>query len=124
MDEIPLFERRIKNKEVELGFSREKSLIEARRCYLCFYNFQIDIDRCIYCLACIDVMPVDCIIMARDIQMSEDGDLHYIATNRWDEVQAITIDNNKCIRCGNCVRACPVDCISISRYNLEVVEEK
>ena len=124
MDETPLFERRIKNKEVELGFSREKSLIEARRCYLCFYNFQIDIDRCIYCLACIDVMPVDCIKMVRDIQMNEDGDLKYIETNRWDEVQAITIDNNKCIRCGNCVRACPVDCISISRYNLEVVEEK
>ena len=124
MDETPLYERRIKNKEVEQGFSKEKSLIESRRCYLCHYNFQIDIKRCIYCLACIDVMPVDCIKMAKDIQITEDGDLHYIETNRWDEVQAITIDNNKCIRCGNCVRACPVDCISISKYNLEVVEEK
>jgi formate dehydrogenase major subunit len=124
MDETPLYERRIKNKEVELGFSKETSLIESRRCYLCHYNFQIDIKRCIYCLACIDVMPVDCIKMAKDIQITEDGDLHYIETNRWDEVQAITIDNNKCIRCGNCVRACPVDCISISKYNLEIVEEK
>jgi len=124
MDETPLYERRIKNKEVELGFSKETSLIESRRCYLCHYNFQIDIKRCIYCLACIDVMPVDCIKMAKDIQITEDGDLHYIETNQWDEVQAITIDNNKCIRCGNCVRACPVDCISISKYNLEVVEEK
>ncbi|MCK4761246.1 MAG: FAD-dependent oxidoreductase [Candidatus Aminicenantes bacterium] len=124
MDEIPLHERRIKDKEVETGFSKEKSLIESRRCYLCHYNFQIDIDRCIYCLACIDVMPVDCIKMAKDVQVDEDGNMHYIATDRWDEVQAITIDNDKCIRCGNCVRACPVDCISISKYKLEVIEHK
>jgi len=122
MDEIPINERREKNREVEIGFSQEKALIEARRCYLCHYNFQIDISRCIYCLACIDVMPVDCIKMAKDIEVGDDGNLNYIEADNWNEAQAITIDNNKCIRCGNCVRACPVDCISISRYSLEVVE--
>lgn len=124
MDEIPIHDRREKNREVEVGFSQEKSLIEARRCYLCHYNFQIDISRCIYCLACIDVMPVDCIKMAKDIEVGDDGNLNYIEAENWHEAQAITIDNNKCIRCGNCVRACPVDCISISRYSLEVVEQK
>lgn len=124
MAETPLHERRLKNKEVELGFSKERSLIEARRCYLCFYNFQIDIDRCIYCLACIDAMPVDCIKMTKDIRVDDDGDLHYIETRRWDEVEAIAIDNDKCIRCGNCVRACPVDCISISKFSLEMKEAK
>jgi NADPH-dependent glutamate synthase beta subunit-like oxidoreductase len=122
MAETPLYERQIKDREVELGFSKERALIESRRCYLCHYNFQIDIDRCIYCLACIDVMPVDCIKMAKDIRVDEDGNLNYIETKRWDEVQAITIDNDKCIRCGNCVRACPVDCISISKYTLENME--
>jgi glutamate synthase (NADPH/NADH) small chain len=117
-------DRQIKNKEVEIGYSKEMSVIEAKRCYLCHYNFQIDIKRCIYCLACIDVMPVDCIKMAKNIEITEDGDLHYVATKNWSEVEAITIDNDKCIRCGNCVRACPVDCISISKYKLEVVENK
>jgi glutamate synthase (NADPH/NADH) small chain len=124
MDETPLYERRIKNKEVETGFSEEKSLVEARRCYLCHYNFQIDINRCIYCLACIDVMPVNCIKMAKDVEVTEDGNLRYVEAESWDEVEAITIDNDKCIRCGNCVRACPVDCISISKYKLEVIEKK
>lgn len=124
MDTTHLRDRQIKNKEVETGYSLEKSLIEARRCYLCHYNFQIDINRCIYCLACIDVMPVDCIKMAKDIQITEDGNLQYIETKHWDEVEAITIDNDKCIRCGNCVRACPVECISISKYKLETEEAK
>jgi len=123
MPEIPLSERRQKDKQVEIGFSREKSLIESRRCYLCFYNFQIDIDRCIYCLKCIDVMPVNCIKMAQDIMVTEDGDLHYIETKLWSEVQAIVIDNDECIRCGNCVRACPVDCIEISKFSLHVKED-
>ena len=124
MDTTPMRDRKIKNREVEIGFSKEKSLVEAKRCYLCHYNFQIDISRCIYCLACIDVMPVDCIKMAKDIEVAEDGNLKYIETKKWSEVEAITIDNDKCIRCGNCVRACPVDCISISKYKLETIEKK
>lgn len=124
MGETPLFERRIKSKEVEKGFSKEISLIESRRCYLCHYNFQIDADRCIYCLACIEVMPVDCIKMVKDILETKDGDMLYVETDRWDEVQIIAIDNNRCIRCGNCVRACPVDCISISKYSVEVEEKR
>ncbi len=122
MNEIPLHERREKNREVDTGFSREKSLIEARRCYLCHYNFQIDIDRCIYCLRCIDVMPVDCIMMAKEIKILADGQIEYLKTERWNEVQAIAIDNDKCIRCGNCYRACPVKCITLSKYELQVEE--
>jgi len=124
MDTTPMRDRQIKNKEVETGYSKEKSVDEAKRCYLCHYNYQIDISRCIYCLACIDVMPVDCIKMAKDIEVTEDGNLNYVETKKWSEVEAITIDNDKCIRCGNCVRACPVDCISISKYKLETEEEK
>ncbi len=122
MDTTPMRDRQIKNREVETGYSKEKAITEAKRCYLCHYNYQIDISRCIYCLACIDVMPVDCIKMAKNIEVAEDGNLNYIETKNWSEVEAITIDNDKCIRCGNCVRACPVDCISISKYKLETKE--
>jgi formate dehydrogenase major subunit len=118
----PLAERQEKDREVEMGYAREPARAEARRCYLCHYNFQIDIDRCIYCMACIDAMPVDCIKLAKDVQIGPDGNLKYVETTRWQEVQAVVIDNDNCIRCGNCVRACPVDCISISKYTLETVE--
>ncbi len=116
MDTTPMRDWQIKNREVETGYSKEKAITEAKRCYLCHYNYQIDISRCIYCLACIDVMPVDCIKMAKNIEVTEDGNLNYIETKNWSEVEAITIDNDKCIR------ACPVDCISISKYKLETEE--
>jgi NADPH-dependent glutamate synthase beta subunit-like oxidoreductase len=122
MDSTSMRNRQNKNMEVETGYSKEESITEAKRCYLCHYNYQIDISRCIYCLACIDVMPVDCIKMAKDIEVTGNGGLNYIETKSWSEVEAITIDNDKCIRCGNCVRACPVDCISISKYKLETEE--
>ena len=123
MIETPLYERHIKNKEVEMGYSKTKSTVESKRCYLCHYNFQIDIDRCIFCLACIDVMPVNCIKMVKSITTDENGYINYEATKKWNEVQAIYIDNDKCIRCGNCYRACPVECISISKYQLKTVEK-
>ena len=75
-------------------------------------------------MKCIDVMPVDdCIKLAKDLTVTEDGNLIYEATKKWEEVEAITIDNNECIRCGNCLNACPVNCISVSRYQLKTVQQ-
>ena len=117
MPHLPLAERK-QTTEVELGFRNAQAITEAHRCYLCHYNFQIDLDRCIYCMKCIDVMPVDCISLAKSVHADADGSLVYEKTDQWDEAQAISIDNDACIRCGECVRACPVDCISISKYQL------
>lgn len=122
MPTIPVSQR-AKTAEVETGFVNERAIVEAHRCYLCHYNFQIDLDRCIYCMKCIDVMPVDCIKLAKDIRITSEGNLIYEATKRWDEVEAIAIDNNECIRCGNCLRACPVGCISVSKYHYKQVEK-
>ena len=121
MDVLPL-EERTQEAEVELGLTDPKTITEAHRCYLCHYNFQIDIDRCIYCMKCIDVMPVDCIKLAKDVTVAEDGTLQYEETKSWQEMEAITIDNDACIRCGNCLRACPVDCITLSKYELKTFE--
>jgi len=123
MPTIPVSQRD-RTAEVETGLVNEQAVTEAHRCYLCHYNFQIDLDRCIYCMKCIDVMPVDdCIKLAKDITVTEDGNLIYEATKKWDEVEAITIDNDECIRCGNCVKACPVDCISISKYQTKTIQQ-
>ncbi len=121
MPTIPVSER-TQTAEVETGLSNEHANTEAHRCYLCHYNFQIDLDRCIYCMKCIDVMPVDCIHLTKNIRI-EAGELVYEKTKDWSEVEAITIDNDECIRCGNCLTACPVNCISVSKYQLKTIQQ-
>jgi len=110
-------------QEVEKGFGCDLAHEEAKRCYLCNLNYKIDVDNCIYCRACIEVAPKNCIKMVDGIQINPDGTygaLH--ETGEWDHVGAIWIDNNECIRCGACYDVCPTKCISITRNQLVMRE--
>lgn len=105
--------------EVEKGLELEEAYEEAKRCYLCYHRYTIDVDNCIFCRACIDVAPRDCIKLVEGVDIKEDGtygELHQ--ASRWDRVGAIWIDNNQCIRCGACYMVCPTKCISISKNEM------
>lgn len=109
--------------EVETGYDRQLAREEAKRCYLCNLRYQIDIDRCVYCRACIEVAPRNCIKLVGGVEIGADGSYgRLIETKEWNKVGAIWIDNNECIRCGACFNVCPVKCISISRCELTEVE--
>ena len=109
----------IPGKEVETGFPKEQAHEEAKRCYLCYLHYEIDIARCIYCRYCIDVAPRDCIRLVNEVKINEQGAISdFVETTDWKDVSAVVIDNSRCIRCGACVRVCPVDCISVTRAEL------
>lgn len=124
MPTAPLAERmRDGSREVECGMDEKTAFEEAKRCYLCNLRYQIDVDRCIFCRACIEVAPRNCIKLVRGVEIGEDGAYgKLLETKEWNQVGAIWIDNNECIRCGACYVACPVQCISISRCELTEVE--
>ena len=104
--------------EVETGYDADLAHEEAKRCYLCNLKYQIDIENCIYCRACIEVAPRNCIKLIEGVEIKKDGTYgELIETNRWNEVGAIWIDNNECIRCGACFMVCPTKCISIARLD-------
>jgi NADPH-dependent glutamate synthase beta subunit-like oxidoreductase len=109
--------------EVETGMDPATAQEEAKRCYLCHLRYQIDVDRCIYCRACIEVAPRSCIKLVGGIEIGADGSYgKLIETKEWNKIGAIWIDNNECIRCGACYNVCPVKCITISRCELTEVE--
>ena len=105
--------------EVENGLDMQHAQEEAKRCYLCYLRYQIDVDNCIYCRACIEVAPRNCIKLVHGVEINEDGSYGKLKeTQEWDEVGAIWIDNNECIRCGACYKVCPTNCISITRNEM------
>ena len=59
---------------------------EARRCYLCYLRFEIDIDNCIYCRACIEVAPRNCIKLVSAIEIREDGSYLYTLPSVVDDI--------------------------------------
>jgi formate dehydrogenase major subunit len=106
----------IGNPEVETGLDEKTAVEEAKRCYLCYLHYEIDMDRCIFCRYCVDVAPRDCIKLVQDVKTHPDGAIvEYVETENWEQVHAVIIDNARCIRCGECLRVCPVDCISVTR---------
>ncbi len=122
MPTAPLTERfHEPSNEVETGLDEDLAFEEAKRCYLCNLKYQIDVDNCIYCRACIEVAPKNCIKLVEGIEIKADGTYGALAeAHEWDHVEAIWIDNNECIRCGACFMVCPTRCISITRNEIVV----
>jgi len=73
--------------EVEKEYTGDEASIESQRCYLCYLKYEIDTERCIYCFACIDNAPRDCIKMIEGVEIKKDGTYgEYIETRDWSRV--------------------------------------
>lgn len=110
-------------REVEEGYDAAIAGEESRRCYLCDLKYVIDTSRCIYCSACIDVAPRDCIKIVAGCEKKENGSVgELIQTSIWSQGLAIAIDNKRCIRCGKCYEICPMRCIHVLK--VELIEQR
>ena len=117
------------NIEVELGFEPGQFRREVERCLNCDIQTDFVANLCIECDACIDVCPVDCLMITdnadENVLRSE------IKTPAENPEQAIYVsedlpqtgrvmikDEDVCIHCGLCAERCPTAAWDMKKFEL------
>lgn len=124
--------RRIGFKEVELAYTDEMAIEEARRCLRCNHRIAAGGDFCFLCGICKDICPQDCIDMKKVDRVSIEGNLEKLigpaimrlfrwplpkeeGPKTWMEGTAFVKSQEDCIRCFMCQRECPLNVVTIER---------
>ncbi len=124
MPTLPL-DRRGLSDEVETGYEQPQALMEASRCYLCHYKFEIIDSKCVLCDECLKVKPVPgCIVEVAALLRDDEGRItgyRRVEEGKTDSLyyNRLWIDQSQCVRCGQCEAVCPVNAISIQKVSLE-----
>ena len=114
------------DEEVEAGLTESEADLEAQRCYLCNFKFEIDNDLCIYCDRCLKVTPVEnCIVRVKDLQHDDHGRITgYTESTSSRDYNLLFINQAECIRCGACADVCPVECIPLQKVDKKTFRTK
>ena len=117
------------NIEVELGFEPGQFRREAERCLNCDIQTDFVANLCIECDACIDVCPVDCLMITDNAD--EDALRSKIKTPAENPEQDIFVsedlpqtgrvmikDEDVCIHCGLCAERCPTAAWDMKKFEL------
>ncbi len=111
MPTLPLERRMGVFDEVELGFTEEMAIREAKRCLKCNHNICIETEQCIACGRCSEVCPYGCIQM-----VTLEGEEDYFF-RPWLKGKVKVKDDTLCIRCGLCKEYCPLDSVIYKRIS-------
>ena len=115
--------------EVEMGFSVEEAIREVERCLNCDMETHFTDKLCIECDACIDICPVQCLIITPD---AEEAELRLVvpapalnhtqplfASGELPQTRRIMVkDEDICIHCGLCAERCPTAAWDMRKFDL------
>lgn len=132
MPTLPPGKRESLHEEVDLGFSREEAVGEAKRCFQCYIFTIFDRTKCILCGGCVDICPRYCFRMVKLDEIEGDEHLQGLVERFfgvpleriWEERgellelgTAMIKEESRCIQCGLCAKRCPTDAISMERFH-------
>jgi len=117
--------------EVELGFTGEQTATEVQRCLNCDVQTVFTDRLCIECDACIDVCPVDCLIITPDGEEAELrerlkaparnlGQPLFVSGPLKHTGRVMVKDENVCVHCGLCAERCPTAAWDMQKSTLLV----
>ena len=119
------------NIEVELGFEPGQFKKEVERCLNCDIQTDFEAGLCIECDACIDICPVNCLIITEN---GEESDFRakiktpadnldqalYVSEDLPQTGRVMVKDEDVCIHCGLCAERCPTAAWDMKKFTLQV----
>ena len=118
--------------EVELGFTDEQALGEARRCLNCDVQTVFSAPACIECDACVDICPIDCISFVPNAPEDELRlSLNALANNLDQAIlvsepvksqRVMVKDEDLCLHCGLCAERCPTGAWDMQKFTIEMAQ--
>jgi len=129
---VPMNERfKDINIEVELGFEPGQFQQEVERCLNCDIQTDFAANLCIECDACIDICPVNCLMITEN---DEEDNLRKKIKNPANNLEqdlfvsedlpqtgrVMLKDEDVCIHCGLCAERCPTAAWDMKKFTLKV----
>ena len=117
--------------EVELGFTGELASTEVQRCLNCDIQTVFTESLCIECDACVDVCPVDCLVITPNDEESvlrqrlkapanNTQQPLYVSRGLKQTGRVMVKDENVCVHCGLCAERCPTAAWDMQKSTLLV----
>ncbi|MFO0761796.1 MAG: FAD-dependent oxidoreductase [Byssovorax sp.] len=131
MSHVELVERfKSVHVEVELGFTAEQTAREVERCLNCDVQTVFSERACIECDACVDVCPLLCLTITKDVE--DEATLRQSLTapakNQKQAVftsgalpqtgRLMVKDEDVCVHCGLCAERCPTTAWDMQKFEL------
>ena len=118
--------------EVELGFTLEQALGEARRCLNCDVQTVFSAPACIECDACVDICPIDCISFVPNAPEDElrrslnapavNVDQPILVSEPVKSLRVMVKDEDLCLHCGLCAERCPTGAWDMQKFIIEMAQ--
>ncbi len=118
--------------EVELGFTLEQALGEARRCLNCDVQTVFSAPACIECDACVDICPIDCISFVPNAAEDElrrslnapavNLDQPILVSEPVKSLRVMVKDEDLCLHCGLCADRCPTGAWDMQKFTIDMAQ--